>query len=422
MVLGIGTCCLAVLGLLTAFPAFINRVHQYDFTCYYMGAYVLNQNEPLYRELYPVIEPRIDGLPYSPYIYPPFFASLLRPLATVVIRPAQTLWLWINLGLLIVGWRWLLRLITLSRGQAYLLLGFLILFPPLYETLILGQVNLILFGLVLGCLLLLRKPSASAWVDILAGSLIGIAGVIKIYPLAFGLIFIIHRRYRAIAGVIGGIMAAIGVGIWLGGGWQNTIIFFTEIMPNLRHLSNIIDQSIWPFSKRLFQEHNYIYQYHNQVIYLTLKPLIDAPLLAPIVAVILASTIGIPSIKYFFARWRGDSNPDLLWFDLGLIISLTLLCFPVVHNHYLFLLVIPMSWLMNHARSLASDQRQRLWIGLLMSLLPLVIERFWRFLLDQAPTPIFLSFGFISNVTLWALLIYYRPIKPISAQPAHQQT
>ncbi|WP_240614522.1 glycosyltransferase family 87 protein [Herpetosiphon llansteffanensis] len=386
-----------------------------------MGAYVLNHHEPLYRELYPVIEPRIDGLPYSPYIYPPFFASLLRPLATIAIRPAQTLWLWINLGLLIVGWRWLLRLITLSLGQAYLLLGFLILFPPLYETLILGQVNLILFGLVLGCLLLLRRPSTSAWVDILAGSLIGIAGVIKIYPLAFGLIFIIHRRYRAIAGVIGGIMAAIGVGIWLGGGWQNTIIFFTEIMPNLRHLSNIIDQSIWPFSKRLFQEHNYIYQYHNQVIYLTLKPLINAPLLAPIVAVILASTIGIPSIKYFFARWRGDSNADLLWFDLGLIISLTLLCFPVVHNHYLFLLVIPMAWLMNHARSLASNQRQWLWLGLLMSLLPLVIERFWRFLLDQAPTPIFLSFGFISNVILWALLIYYRPIKPISAQPYHQQ-
>lgn len=124
------------------------------------------------------------GLPFT---YPPFAAALFGVLA--VLPWVVTISLWTVAGLMALA----LTCITCARDTK-IGLGFAaacIALEPVWRTLELGQINLILMGLVAADCLLPRTP----WPR---GLLIGLAAAIKLTPAIFILFFLARKQWRPV--------------------------------------------------------------------------------------------------------------------------------------------------------------------------------------------------------------------------------
>ncbi|MFY1690454.1 glycosyltransferase family 87 protein [Plantactinospora sp. WMMB782] len=131
------------------------------------------------------------------FTYPPFTALLLRPFAelrigvTVVVFTALTV-----LALLVTTW-WLVASVADRHGvsrwfAAGLAVPLVFAVESTRETIIFGQINMLLVVLVLADLLL-AVPRNSRW----AGVGIGLATALKLYPGIFIVYLLVTRRWRA---------------------------------------------------------------------------------------------------------------------------------------------------------------------------------------------------------------------------------
>lgn len=148
----------------------------------------------------------------SPYVggafsYPPLFALLLTPLATLPLAVARWAWFGLSLAALAGALAVTLRLTSRStgaeRGQfdlpPYLLatLAVWAIAGTVPENLVLGQVNPFLMLLIASAgALVAKRPAAAA-------ALIAVAAAIKIWPGALLLPFLLRRQWKALATGIG---------------------------------------------------------------------------------------------------------------------------------------------------------------------------------------------------------------------------
>jgi hypothetical protein len=167
----------------------------------------------------PYYEPNIlrfaDGVKVGnihAYLYAPYFAFALRPLAWVSPEVASRLWFALNLllyfasiGLLLAYLRWL------PKGPAFLwLLIGLVLFPPLRTTLIIGQSTILLLFFFALSLFLLRQQRP------LASGLVFSLGLFKPHLFPFLLFLALYRQWRWLAGVgVGLIVLNLPLASWL---------------------------------------------------------------------------------------------------------------------------------------------------------------------------------------------------------------
>lgn len=182
----------------------------YDFSAYWAaGASVLNGASP-----YQVHQ--LAG-PYAPqeqflYLYPPPLAALVAPLSALFPNDYRAAaWLWTGLGAVVLTlsvlalWR-SERLgerfpVLAGRGR-WLLVAAAFAFPPVVGELVLGNVHLVLLGLLTLAWLGIRRGDARG--DWIAGLAVGVATIIKVFPVVLLLWFLLTRRYRAAAGVLVG--------------------------------------------------------------------------------------------------------------------------------------------------------------------------------------------------------------------------
>ncbi|HEV2784673.1 MAG TPA: glycosyltransferase 87 family protein [Actinophytocola sp.] len=152
-----------------------------DSAVYRSGALALLHGEPLYDAMSLSAEPPWARLPFT---YPPTAALLFVPLT---LFPTQVSWGLLGaasvLGMALVIWicvRALPRRPSwLTPGKATLVLSVLLLgIEPVWRTLFLGQINLILLALVVVDVLMLRGSRYS-------GVLTGVAAAVKLTPLIF---------------------------------------------------------------------------------------------------------------------------------------------------------------------------------------------------------------------------------------------
>ena len=157
-----------------------------DSTVYRSGAYALLTGEPLYDKMFLSAEPSWAQLPFT---YPPTGAPLFVPL---LLFPTQVSW-----GVL--GALSVLALLLVVRvavqavpnrpqwmrpARTTLLLGVAVLaIEPVWRTLALGQVNLILLALVVVDVLVLGRSAGRA--RYAGGVLVGVAAAVKLTPLIF---------------------------------------------------------------------------------------------------------------------------------------------------------------------------------------------------------------------------------------------
>ena len=146
-----------------------------------------------------------------PFTYPPFAALIFVPMSWMSVRVLAVIFLLI--GCFLTWWliRVLLRRIgcgDLPIGWSLMLTGLAFELEPIRITLDLGQINLILAGLVIADTLWDRRP---AWAEPYRGLLVGIAAAIKMTPAVLIIYFLARRQWRAAANVVVGFFIATGI-------------------------------------------------------------------------------------------------------------------------------------------------------------------------------------------------------------------
>lgn len=196
------------------------------------------------------------------YKWPPLYAALLRPFAALdgqaVLVGHRTL------NVLLLAAVALLLIAQTRRWTTAIALLMLINFRPATDTIAFGQVDILLLsGFTIALLATLRGR------DALAGAIIAVLSLIKIYPvLLFGL-FLIQRRWRAFGG--GAIAATIATGLsLLTFGWETHWRYLTDVLPILGSGGGgtawTENQTFNGFLSRLFAERYVGDPYHHPLV------------------------------------------------------------------------------------------------------------------------------------------------------------
>ncbi|WDZ83525.1 glycosyltransferase 87 family protein [Micromonospora cathayae] len=158
---------------------------------------------------------RAGGSPYQVdrdgygFVYPPFAALVLTPLAVVGPLAGYAIWTVLStLAVPAVVWLLVDHLTPAGdhRRPTLLAVGTLAALPlsPIAGTLLLGNVNIVLLALVLVDLLRVRGPQQ--------GILLGVAAGIKLTPLVFVVHLLLTGRIRAGVTALASFVGTVGVG------------------------------------------------------------------------------------------------------------------------------------------------------------------------------------------------------------------
>lgn len=226
-----------------------SRVRSIDFSAYYIAAKVLSEKPPQSIYQLPLLA---DGrmnlnvetplsspwhaaavryhVPFSaPYIYPPFVAVAMQPLARLPFHAAYLAWSF--LSILLVGAAVLLTLrvagVPLERKLALILAVGLFSYNPFLDNLFFGQIGgVILFLLAASVWLLsIQRTAASALC-------FAVATIIKLTPALALPILVFHRRWKWLAAysVSLGLLLAISI---YAAGWSAHLQFWRQVLPTI---------------------------------------------------------------------------------------------------------------------------------------------------------------------------------------------
>jgi alpha-1,2-mannosyltransferase len=169
----------------------------YDFSAYWSAARHVLDGAPIYADW------QLAGQ-YSPqqqylYLYPPFLAVAVTPLAGVFsadYRLANLVWAFLGAFVAALVVAAVARREGIgTRGDTALLVAGAFAFPPLIGELVLGNVHLLLLGLLGGAWLALRDDRRP--MPAIAGILVGVATIIKLFPGLVILWLLLRGHYRA---------------------------------------------------------------------------------------------------------------------------------------------------------------------------------------------------------------------------------
>jgi alpha-1,2-mannosyltransferase len=142
------------------------------------------------------------------FTYPPFAAVFFTPLALVPLPVLCVLWMAGNLALLWLIVRRCQQAVGLPPELALVFAGVAVWLEPVRTSLMLGQINIVLLGLVV-CDLCRSRPSR--W----TGVGVGLAAAVKLTPLIFVVHLLLARRWREAGTALATFAATVVVGLLL---------------------------------------------------------------------------------------------------------------------------------------------------------------------------------------------------------------
>lgn len=184
-----------------------------DFSSYYIWAYAARHNlNPYTVDFEPIaasLHLRTEGMDHADY--PPTFILMFEPLTLLSARTAYHVWIGLNAGALVLG------LMLLLGGDSRLdfrikiaLAALAILFYPVRIHFNWAQTQLVLLLMLVAVERLLERSR-----DKVAGFILALAGLIKIFPLFVCGYLIAERRWRALSfttiGLAAGSVATIAL-------------------------------------------------------------------------------------------------------------------------------------------------------------------------------------------------------------------
>jgi hypothetical protein len=278
----------------------------YDLSAYWIAGRHVLDGLPIYGAA------QLAG-PYSPqaqflYLYPPFLAVAIAPLVAFVNVDYQIAnWLWAAAGLVVVITASLLlsrRERIGSRADRWMVVAAVLAFPPVVGELVMGNVHLLLLGLLTGAWLAIRRGGRSG--DAIGGMLVGVAILIKVFPAVLILWFLLRRRWTAaiVASVTIVVLAVatlpvVGVQPWLD---------YPQVLLNLGAPTDTHD---------------------------TLAPSVWLAALFPSA---VARTVVIAAV-ILVVGWTALRKAEVVSFAVA--VACSVLAAPALYHHYLAVLVLP---------------------------------------------------------------------------------
>jgi alpha-1,2-mannosyltransferase len=194
--------------------------YRIDLDVYRIGGHVWLSGGGLYGRL-----PATTYGARLPFTYPPIAAVLLSPLSLVPMAVAGTVLTLATVALAGVVLRAFLGGLAGPAGRSCWALAWLLppalFLEPVRNTLLYGQVNVVLMALVtLDCL-----PGTTRWPR---GALVGLAAAVKLTPAAFVLFFLVRRDYRAAGVAALSFVAATSAGFALA--WPDSVQYWTRVV------------------------------------------------------------------------------------------------------------------------------------------------------------------------------------------------
>lgn len=186
-----------------------------------------------------------------PNVYPPMFAVVLAPLAALPYTSAYVVWLVINCFLLGISVLQIERYARLELPHKMVFWVAAFSFVPVIVALLQGQ-----FSIVLLALLAASLCSASEGREGFAGVALGITVLKPQYALAFLLVFLLQRRWRAIAAfcATAGALFLLSlpvVGFWEYPAYVHTLVHATSWGAGMGGFSALANRSFAGFTQLL---------------------------------------------------------------------------------------------------------------------------------------------------------------------------
>jgi len=140
-----------------------------------------------------VFTPAVGAVLNHPVPHPPLVALLSTPLARLSYPVASLMWLALSLVCAALTVTLVGRGRGASTATTALVFALFLLWPPLMNELVYGQLNLPLATLLTGAWLAERSGRSR-----LAGGLLAVAAALKLYPAVMAAVFLLQRRRQAV--------------------------------------------------------------------------------------------------------------------------------------------------------------------------------------------------------------------------------
>jgi hypothetical protein len=334
--------------VLFAVGVFAQRLHtigtRIDFSAYYVAAHLAAEHPPgelYYQATFPdgriapsgaaagwqEVVQRYGVAKAITFVYPPFFAVLLKPLAHFSYDTAYRLWsaltvlltfasVWISLRL--GGQRW-------SAELAVIVAVGLFSYCPFFYELVVGQVaSLLLFCCALGVWLLSRERD---WGSALC---FAVATMIKITPILAVPLLAMHRKWKWLAAYGCWMVILLGFSVWQTG-WAAHEAFWHGVMPSVScGITSADNVSLVAYVQELFLGFVPIGRYQSTLPELTC-------------AVSKAASFVVLGLGMFqFYRHR---RKETLVLHLVLLLLLSLAISPITWIHHYVIALLPFLYL-----------------------------------------------------------------------------
>jgi glycosyl transferase family 87 len=242
-----------LLGLLNVFRLALQLPPKFaDFNHYYVSALALREGiNPYVTRLDPMGRALgLDVAGITKASYPPTFLLCFEALTHLAPHPAYWTWLGLNVAALAAALYLLLavqRPLDGRRASAFLALT--LMYPPLYQEFYYGETQCLILLLAV-----LMMVCAERGLDVAAGLLLALAGMLKVFPFVLVGYLACRRQWRALAWTAVGV-ALIGlVTLWRVGhvAWSfaEAIPFLTNRFwlsdPDNISINAVISRIFWP--------------------------------------------------------------------------------------------------------------------------------------------------------------------------------
>ena len=309
-----------------------------DFWILFKGARNWERGGSLY-DIHAVLTNHVGAV----FKVPPFYGMLFQPF---VEMSGLTVMFWYRLVTIVIAvlamviWWRTLRPTWHWAIPAIAMLG---MFRPLVDTISSAQIDIMLLLLIIVCYWALYHQR-----DGLAGGVIAVATLFKIYPILLLGFFIIKGRWRAVVGFVVGMLVCNGIAIAVMG-WDMHRIYLFDVLPNIGGTTSWVEnQTISGFITRWFDVpfDAHIFALHGVSLVAQLCSL----LVIAIVCVLALRNEPAQSTRYAL--------------QYGLFAVLMVLAVPAAWMHYETILSVVFLWLLYHLRTQQLSVRHAWLFGL----------------------------------------------------------
>jgi len=382
-----------VVSLMRLGVALLSSAPQLDFGVYYLSGAILESSNPSYLFSIDRLEKEavarglteygtvFHGMHYN---YPPFLAVLMRLVSQLPYQAAATGWRLLNILLILMvvpplaAWH---RCQHPGVGVHLVILFVVVLYTPGHTALLLGQVSSLMIcalSWAFGLLVIPTLAERSA-AQIAAGWLIGLASIIKLFPILLIPFLLWRRRFRVAGWAIVSLIVYIIVGL-VGGGLSNTVEFFSAFLPSF-------------YDQRVYHSLDY-----NQAFSATLVRWLGPSSLVPPLHLAFSGAILAATCFALVRSGRAAQDGERFGLEYGLVLTASILLLTYVTLNYYLLLLIPLAALWFSSASRLSHLLPVLGCIALICVHSLTMWAFW----DIGHL---VPFGLIAVLLLWGVLV-----------------